>query len=93
MKKRMTIGMLTVGLLIAGPGLASEDLAKANGCASCHDATRKKMGPSVKDISAKHKGNAGAVDMLVANIKAGKGHPESKASDADLKAIVGWMLK
>jgi cytochrome c len=93
MKKLMTLGLLAASLVVAGPALASEELAKANGCTTCHDATKKKMGPSIKDISAKFKGNAGAADTLVAAIKAGKGHPESKASDADLKAIVGWMLK
>ena len=94
MKKLMTLGLVAAGLVVAGPVLASEELAKANGCTTCHDATKKKMGPSVKDIAAKYKGNAGAADTLVANLKAGKGgHPEVKASDADLKAIVGWMLK
>ena len=93
MKKLMTLGLLAASLVVAGPALASAELSKANGCATCHDATKKKMGPSVKDISAKFKGNAGAADTIVANLKAGKGHPASKASDADLKAIVAWMLK
>jgi cytochrome c len=93
MKKLMTLSLLAASLVVAGPALASEELSKANGCTTCHDATKKKMGPSVKDISAKFKGNAGAADTIVANLKAGKGHPASKASDADLKAIVAWMLK
>ena len=93
MKKLMTLGLLAASLVVAGPALASEELAKANGCTTCHDATKKKMGPSVKEMADKHRGKAGAADTIVANIKAGKGHPESKASDADLKAIVAWMLK
>ena len=88
-----TAGVVCTALLIAGPALASEQLAKDNGCATCHDATKKKMGPSIKTIAEKYKGNAGAVDTLVGNLKAGKGHPQSKVADADLKAIVGWMLK
>jgi cytochrome c551/c552 len=50
------------------------------------------MAPSNKDLAAKHKGKAD-VDAIVASLKAGKGHPAVKGSDADLKAIVGWMLK
>lgn len=79
--------------LVATSAFASEQLSKDNGCATCHDATKKKMGPPIKDIAAKYKGNAAAADTLVANLKSAKGHPETKASDADLKAIVGWMLK
>ena len=93
MKSSLTAAFAATALLIGGPALASEQLAKDNGCSTCHDATKKKMGPSIKDIAAKYKGNAGAADTLVANLKSGKGHPESKASEADLKAIVGWMLK
>ncbi len=94
MRKLMTLGLVAAGLVLSAPAFASEELAKSNGCTTCHDATKKKMGTSIKDIAAKYKGNAGATDMLVANLKAGKGgHPEVKASDADLKAIVAWMLK
>lgn len=94
MKKSLLLaGIAVAGLALGGPALASEQLSKDNGCATCHDATKKKMGPSVKDIAAKYKGNAGAVDTIVANLKAGKGHPQAKASDADLKAIVAWMIK
>ncbi len=93
MRTLMTLGLVAAGLVLSAPAFASEDLAKSNGCTTCHDATKKKMGPAVKDIAAKYKGNAGAADTLVANLKAAKGHPEVKASDADLKAIVAWMLK
>jgi hypothetical protein len=41
--------------LFSGAALASADLAKKNGCAVCHDATAKKMGPTWKDIAAKNK--------------------------------------
>lgn len=91
-KSVIAFGLVAAGLL-AGPALASEELAKANGCATCHDATKKKMAPANKDLAAKYKGNAAAVDTVVANLKAGKGHPGVKANDADLKTIVAWMLK
>lgn len=91
-KTAIALGLAAAGLL-AGPALASEDLAKANGCLTCHDANKKKMAPSNKDLAAKYKGNAAAVDTIVAALKAGKGHPPVKGSDADLKTITAWMLK
>jgi cytochrome c len=92
-KSHLFAGLVAAGMIVAGPALASEQLAKDNGCMTCHDATKKKMAPSNKDLAAKYKGQADAVDKIVANIKAGKGHPPSKASEADLKAITAWMLK
>ena len=48
-----TLGLLAASLVVAGPALASAELSKANGCATCHDATKKKMGPSVKEMASK----------------------------------------
>ena len=93
MKSFLIAAVAVASMALAGAAQASEALAKENGCVTCHDATKKKMGPAIKDIAAKYKGQAGAVDTLVGKLKGGKGHPESKASEADLKAIVGWMLK
>ena len=89
-KSLITLGLVAAGLVLGGPALASQELAKANGCVTCHDATKKKMGPSNKDIAAKYKGDA---DKALAAVKASKAHADVKASDADLKAIVGWMVK
>jgi cytochrome c len=91
-KSLFTLALVSAGLVFAGPALASEDLAKANGCATCHDANKKKMAPSNKDLKAKHGGKAD-VDAIVANLKAGKGHPAVKGSDDDLKKITAWMVK
>lgn len=68
------------------------DLLKAKGCLGCHDADKKKVGPSFKDIAAKHKGDKAAVGPIVAKMKEGKGHPKSAASEADLKAAVEQVL-
>lgn len=92
MKSAFVTALVAAGLMVCGPALASEKLSKDNGCVKCHDATAKKKGPSIKDIAAKYKGKGVAVDKLVAAVKSDE-HPEVKASDADLKAIVGWMLQ
>lgn len=93
MKSMIVAGFVTIGLLAGGSAMASEQLAKDAGCVKCHDLEKKKKGPSVKAIAAQFKGKAGAVDQLAADLKAEKNdHPAPKASDADLKAILTWML-
>ena len=75
---------LAAGSVFAQSGA---DVVKAKGCLNCHAVDQKKVGPSFKDIAAK-KGDAAA---LVAKLKEGKGHPKVTASDAELKAAVGYV--
>ena len=93
MMHAMVVGVAVLGLVAGSPALASEALARDKGCLACHKATGKADGPSIKDIAAKYKGRTDGVDSMAANIKAGKGHPPSTASETDLRAIVAWMLK
>ena len=76
---------LAAGSVFAQSGA---DVVKSKGCLNCHAVDAKKVGPSFKDIAAK-KPDAGAV---VAKLKDGKGHPKIAASDAELKAAVGYVL-
>lgn len=71
---------------------APPDAFKAKGCMNCHAMDAKKVGPSVKDIAAKHKDDKNAVADLSAKLKSGKGHPKVSASDDDVKGVVSWML-
>jgi cytochrome c len=82
---------LIVGVLAAGAVFAQSgaDVVKAKGCLNCHAVDTKKVGPSFKDIAAKHKGDEAA---LVAKLKDGKGHPKVNASDAELKTAIGYVL-
>jgi cytochrome c len=81
---------------LVGAGLANAqsgaDLLKSKGCVNCHAPDTKKVGPSVKDIAAKHKDTKNT-DDVVAKLKSGKGHPKVSGSDADIKAAVDAMLK
>ncbi len=89
---------------VAAPAQADPeaDMTKA-GCFACHAKDKKLVGPSMKDIAAKYKGQASAVAMLTEKSrKGGKGNfgqipmpanPPEKISDADLKAAVEWILK
>ena len=88
---RIVLLALTVaGAFAAGAVLAQSgaDVLKAKGCLNCHEADKKKVGPSFKDI-AKKKGQEAA---LVAKLKEGKGHPKIAASDAELKAAVDHIM-
>ena len=51
------------------------------------------MGPSFKDLAAKFKGDKGAEAKLIEQLKEGKGHMKVAASDAELKAAIGYVLK
>jgi cytochrome c len=89
--------MKWLGVIIAvsaGAALAQSgaDVVKSKGCLNCHAVAEKKMGPSFKDVSAKYKADKGAEAALTAKLKEGKGHPKVSASDAELKAAVGYAL-
>jgi cytochrome c len=91
--KAIVLVCAAAGALLAGAVHAQgTDALKAAGCLGCHEMEKKKVGPALKDIAAKYKGDASAADKLVAKIKDGKGHPKSKAPDDQLKAAVGQAL-
>lgn len=79
---------------------AAAEMAKANGCYSCHAAAEKIVGPSFKDIAAKYKGDKDAAASLAQSIQYGsKGKwgripmpPHATLSGSDLKALAGWVM-
>ena len=92
MKLLVIVAAISAGALLSAPASAQEDLAKSSGCLNCHATDAKKVGPSFKDISAKYKGKSDAEATLVTKLKDGKGHPAVKASEADNKTLVKWIL-
>jgi cytochrome c len=92
--KAMLMVVAAAGTLIAGGvnAQAGADVVKAKGCLGCHDIAKKKVGPAYKDVAAKYKGDKKAEGNLIAKLKEGKGHPKISASDAELKAAVGYVL-
>jgi cytochrome c len=82
------------GAIVAGAVLAQSgaDVVKAKGCLNCHEMDKKKVGPGYKEVAAKYKGDKAAPGMLVGKLKEGKGHLKIDASDAELKAAVGYVL-
>jgi cytochrome c len=91
----------------AGPDtLASADadpvkkILDANGCSGCHSLDQRVVGPSFREVSLKYKDDPAAKDRLIAKIRqGGQGAwgavpmpPNPAASDADLDAVVTWVL-
>lgn len=95
---RYQTGWALAMMMVAGNALAAgQELAQKHNCMGCHAVDKKMVGPSYKDIAAKYKGQDPA--LLVKKIKAGGSGvwgsvpmPPSAAGEADLKAIVGWIL-
>lgn len=80
---------------------ATAIMAKA-ACNACHLPDKKLVGPAYKDVSAKYKPNAKAVDVLMQKVRTGGAgvwgpipmppNPKEKISDEDLKSLIGWIL-
>jgi S-disulfanyl-L-cysteine oxidoreductase SoxD len=89
----------TAGANLPGK-ISAVELAKNNACTACHASNSKLVGPSLADIAAKYKSDAGANDKLSAKIKAGGSGvwgtipmpPHPDLTDPDLKLLVQWSL-
>lgn len=90
-------------LLVVNGAWASAELATKAGCAACHQADKKLLGPSWKEVAAKYKGQANAPAQLAERVRKGStgvwgalpmpATDKAKLSDADLKAVISWVLK
>ncbi|OYY55719.1 MAG: cytochrome C [Polynucleobacter sp. 17-46-58] len=75
-------------------------LFQSENCAACHAPHAKLVGPSIADVAKKYEGQSGAVEQLMAKVKAGGAGvwgsipmpPQAQLSDEDRKALVVWML-
>jgi cytochrome c len=88
-------------LLALPAARADEAMAKKYNCLACHQIDTKLVGPAYKDVAKKYKGQADAVAKLSAKIKNGSSGvwgpipmpPNAAVPDADIKALVEWILK
>jgi cytochrome c len=93
-----------IALSAAAPATAwaqsAGDLVKKYGCAACHAVDSTVVGPSFKEVAAKYRGQSGADAQLAARIRNGSSGvwgpapmpPNPTVPDADLGAIVKWIL-
>ncbi len=86
--------------LAAGGADPVRKILDANGCTGCHAADTRVVGPSFREITAKYSSDASTAGRLSSKIReGGQGTwgavpmpPNPNVSDADLAAIVGWLL-
>jgi cytochrome c len=97
MKIRLIV--LAAAALVAGPVLASQDLANKKGCMACHAVDKKLVGPSYKDIAAKYAKDKDAVTKLATKIKAGGSGvwgpvpmPANNVTPEEAKALATWVM-
>lgn len=93
---------LALSSTLAASAIASEAISRKAGCAICHAVDKKGIGPSYQEIATKYKGNAKAADLLAQRVRKGSSGvwgqvpmaatPPDRLSDADLKAVVAWIL-
>jgi cytochrome c551/c552 len=78
-----------------------QKLLNSHGCAGCHALEDRTVGPSFKEIAARYANDAGAGERLAAKVRSGGAGvwgqvpmpPNTAVGDADLNAIVGWVLR
>ncbi len=100
--KSLLLAIVAAGsLLVAGQAAADQALAQKSGCMACHGVDKKVLGPGMKDIAAKYKGDKSAEAKLITKVKKGgsgvwgpvpmpANSPQVK--DGDIKSIVKWIL-
>lgn len=103
--KVVTLAMLGASVTLLGmnaQAATGEELFTKAGCVACHAKEKKLVGPALKDIAAKYKGQD-VTAKLVTKVRTGgagvwgpipmSANPVEKISDADLKTTIEWILK
>lgn len=98
--------VLAASALLAASGAqaldaaAAKALASKSACLACHAVDKKMVGPSYKDVAAKHKGQADAVAKVTARIKSGGSGmygpvpmpAQPNLKDEEAKLLATWIL-
>ncbi|MDO9567950.1 MAG: c-type cytochrome [Hydrogenophaga sp.] len=92
--------LLTVTGASAMDAAAAKALASKSACLACHAVDKKLVGPSYKDVAAKHKGQADAEAKVAARIKSGGSGmygpipmpAQPNLKDDELKLLAAWIL-
>ncbi len=98
--KAIVIAAAAALALTAGIASADQALAQKSACMSCHQLDKKVVGPALKDVAKKYKGDAKAEEHLIGVIKkGGKGvwgpipmPPHPQVSDDNAKKLAEWVL-
>lgn len=99
--KRLILPLMTFGALLAAPlALADgEALFNSKPCVACHKVDSKLVGPALKDVAAKYKGEEGAVVTVAGHIKNGVSGlwgpipmPANQVTDEEATELAEWVL-
>ncbi|MFT3962616.1 c-type cytochrome [Propionivibrio sp.] len=83
--------LLAAGVLVSGPVLADEALAKAKGCLACHTVDKKLIGPTYKEVAKKYAGQKGAEAKVAETIVKGTPVPAGAGWQKEGKATLPFM--
>lgn len=103
MKFRCALGIaLGLASVVPASGQASQDLLKKARCNACHAVDSKRVGPALRDVAERYKGQPDTAQVLFAKVRQGGSgnwgtvpmmpNDESKIGDDDLKALIAWIL-
>jgi cytochrome c5 len=79
---------------------SAEAMMAKDGCAACHGVDKKIVGPAYVEVAAKYRGDKDALAKLTQKVKNGGSGvwgaipmpPNAQVPDADIKALVSWIL-
>jgi cytochrome c len=107
MKMLATLPLIAAGFFafaspaaMAVDAAAAKALASKSACLACHAVDKKLVGPSYKDVAARHKGQADALEKVSARIKSGGAGmygpvpmpAQAQLKDNELQLLAGWIL-
>ena len=79
---------------------SGQAMMQKDGCAACHAVDKAVVGPAYRQVAAKYRGDKSAAAKLEHKVKTGGSGvwgpvpmpPNAAVSDADIKALVNWIL-
>ena len=88
-------------LVLAGPAVASADLAKSKACLACHAVDRKLVGPAFRDVAKRYAGTPNAEALIAKSIQNGGGGKwgpmpmpaQKNVSDTEAQDLARWILQ
>lgn len=96
-------GVLLLTAAVSTSVHASDELVSKGGCVSCHRVDQKLLGPAFTEVAKRYRGDAQAAERLFVKVREGgegewgdipmQPNTEEKISDADLHALIDWILK
>jgi cytochrome c len=94
------LGTLPVATAQALDAKAADELIDKHYCSVCHLVDKKMVGPGFRDVARKYAGDANAPALLADRVRMGTQGtwgtvpmpPNDKIPDADLQALIAWIL-